>query len=207
MSTTYDATPSLFERVVGSDLILLGVASGPVRVERLDSGERPRVYGWFEMRPERVLDGEPPSSTILMRVIGEGTEDDARWLVPVSGETPVLAMLTRDIGPDLPENLFAPCFAGVYEVSADGGVRVPDDALDRVTRELAGSDGDGLTVDQVHRLVEGVNQRRAEDRRRLEDEEPADVRGLPRPDVQEYPRSAREAEEPTSGGGQDARLE
>ena len=122
MSTTYDATPSLLDRVVGADLILLGTAHGPVRVDRLDAldaleeeEERPRVYGWFEVRPERVLDGEPGSEPILLRVIGEGTDADATWLVPVPSDRPMVALLNRDVGPGLPDNTFAPCFTGVYD--------------------------------------------------------------------------------------------
>jgi hypothetical protein len=82
-------------------------------------------------------------------VIGDGTEDNATWPVAVPSDTPVLA------------NTFAPCFAGVYELSADGEVRVLDDAFDQATRDLAGSERGGLTIDQVHRLIDSVNQRRA----------------------------------------------
>ena len=206
MSTTYDATPSLADRVIGADLILVGAVRGPIRVVPLDDGEPPRVHGWFEVSAERVLAGEKPSSAILLRVIGDGIDKPA-WRVPVPSDAPVLAMLTRDVGPDLPENMYAPCFGGVYELSADGRARVPEDALDQLTRDLAGADGGELTIDQFHRLAAGIGRRRAEGERRLAEEEPAEVRDRPRPEMQEYPRSASDLAEPAPGGGRDARLD
>ena len=84
---------------------------------------------------------------------------------------------------------------------------MPEEALDRATRELAGAARGRLTVEHLSRLIEAVGRRRAEDRRRLDEEEPAEVRDRPRPDVQELPRSPRDVVEPSPGGGQDAQLD
>ncbi|WP_327001038.1 hypothetical protein OHA72_38725 [Dactylosporangium sp. NBC_01737] len=208
MSTTYDATPSILDRVAGSDLILLGVAHGPVRIEPIPDSEPPRVHGWFELRPERVLSGDPEPSTVVFRVLGSGTgEKDVTWLVPVPTETTVLALLIRDVGAGVPEGVFAPCFAGIYELSDDGRIRVPDEALDPATRDLIDAGSDGLTVEHLGRVIDGAGHRRAEDRRRLEDEEPRDVRRRPRQELFEYPRSAQDVADVSRGGGRDARLD
>jgi hypothetical protein len=206
MSTTYDATPSILDRVAGADLIVLGVAHGPVRIEPIEGSERPRVHGWFELRPERVLSGAPPSPTVMVRVVGEGTgEKNVTWIVPLPARTPVVALLTRDVGDGVPDGMFAPCFAGIYPLSDDGRIHVPDEALDQATRDLAGDDG--LTVEHLGRVIDGVNDRRAERLRRLEDEEPSDVRSRPRQELHEYPRSAQDVTDRPADGGQDARLD
>jgi hypothetical protein len=207
MSTTYDAKPSIVDRVVGSDLIVLGVAHGPVRIEPIEDSEPPRVHGWFELRTERVLSGAPEPSTVAFRVLGEGTGDDVTWLVPVPTRTPVLALLTRDVGAGVPEGVFAPCFAGIYPLSDDGRVRVPDEALDQATRDLTDAGPGGLTIEHIGRVIDGIAARRDDNRRRLEDEEPLEVRRRSRQELLEYPQSARDVAEHSPGGGRDARLD
>jgi hypothetical protein len=206
MSTTYDATPSVLDRVVGADLIVVGVVRGPVRTSPVEDAERPRVHGWFEMRPERVLAGEPPEAPILVRVLGDGSVEDPSWTVRLPDDGRVVAMLARDVGPELPDNLFAPCFAGLFAIAGDGTVRVPEEALDDASRRLADADGASLTIDQIHRLADRVAQRRAENERRLEAEEPAEVRAEARPDLTEQPEPGRAQSDHTPGGGEDTTL-
>jgi hypothetical protein len=208
MSTTYDAIPSVLDRVVGSDLIVLGSARGPVRIEPLQGAEPPRVYGWFEIALQDVLTGDAPEPPLLVRMIGNGRPDNAVWPMPIPADTPMLWMLVRDIGPDLPDQLFTPCYHGVYELSREGVVRVPEDALDDASRELAGQ-GPGLSLDGFRRLIGAVERRRAGAARRLAEAEPAEIRDVGRPEFDEYPRSADAAVEVTlarPGGARSAEI-
>jgi hypothetical protein len=208
VSTTYEATPSLLDRIVGADLVVLGVVRGPVRVVPIDGDERRRVHGWFEVHPERILDGEPSSSKgLLVRVIGEGSAERPDWPLPVPSDRPVLAVLTRDVAPGLPDAMYAPCFAGIYEVNADGVVAVPGAAVDDGTRVRTGSTGERLTLDHVERLVDSVRESRVDHLRRLEQEEPGEVRDRPRPELLEQPPSGEDTAPPPPGGGQDAHFD
>jgi hypothetical protein len=207
MSTTYDETPSILERVIGSDLILVGITRGPVRVDPLETSETRRVHGWFEVSPQEILAGAP-TPTVLLRVLGEGRDEHAAWVAPVPSENQMLLMLTRDIGPDLPDNLFAPCFNSIFELAADGTVQVPPDTVDEATREAIGSAGERLTIDGLRRVIETVQQRRDAVGRRLEEAEPPEVRHEPRPELLEYPQSALDRAEAAQspGGGTTAEL-
>jgi hypothetical protein len=204
MSTSYDAIPSIHERVIGSDVIAIATLRGPVRVVPIDDTERPRVHGWFEVAIQETLSGSPSSKTVVMRVIGEGTENAVTWPVPAPSDERLLCFLTRDIGPDLPDNLFAPCHNGVYILSADGVARVPEDTLDDATREAAVAGREGLPLEGLRRLIETVGERRAAAIRGVEDNEPAEIRRAARPDLAEHPRSADalvDASLATPGGG------
>lgn len=212
MSTTYESVPSLLERVIGSDLIALGAVRGPVRVTVLEGSEGRRVHGWFEVSPQEVLLGE--TREILLRVIGEGSEGDATWPVPVKGDGRLLLMLTRDIGPDLPENLFAPCFNGIYELSDDGAARVPANFVEGAPSERVASEKDEqpvlLPIEKLRQVIETVQRRHEDAQRQGDDAEPAEVRQLRRLDVQEYPGTVEEIigdTEGIPGGGQNADLE
>ena len=130
MSTTYDEIPSILERVIGSDVIVIATVRGPVRVTPIEGIELPRVYGWFELTIRDTLSGDPPSETVIVRVVGEGPENEVTWPVPVPSEEPLLCFLTCDIGPDLPDHLYASCHNGVYTLSPDGVAQVPESALD-----------------------------------------------------------------------------
>jgi hypothetical protein len=210
MSTTYDDTPSILERVIGSDLILLATVRGPVRVSQIAGAENARVHGWFEVAIRDTLSGHPPSDTVTVRVIGEGTENEVTWPVPVPTDEPALCFLTRDVGPDLPTDLCAACHNGVYTVAADGVAEVPDTAMDEATRKLAGSGRGGLPLEGLRRLIETVARRRDAELRAVEENEPADIRSVPRPELAEYLLSADDVVEASlarPGGGDPADLD
>jgi hypothetical protein len=211
VATEYDGIPSILDRVIGSDLIVIGRVRGPVRIVPLDGGDRPRVHGWFEVDAEETLAGEP--STILLRVVGNGSDADVTWPVPVPHRGPLLLMLTRDVGPELPENMYAPCFNGIYEV-VDGTVTIPSDSVDEITgKAVRPTTTDGpvreLTMEGLRDVLETVRQRSQAVLRQLQEEEPAEVQQLPRPELDEYPRSDAEVSSAAtlSGGGQPAEID
>jgi hypothetical protein len=82
---------------------------------------------------------------------------------------PVLLMLARDVAPDLPDDVYAPYFAGVFSVEDDEWVAVPEDASDETTREVAGSDDRGrVHLAGLRRLVDTVTAELEEHRREVE---------------------------------------
>jgi hypothetical protein len=209
MSTTYDATPTVQDRVIGSDLIVLATIKGPVQAVPIEDAAHPRVHGWFEVDIRETLSGEQPPGRVTMRVIGEGHDGAVTWPVPVPSEEPLLCFLTRDIGPGLPDQLFAPCHNGLYALSADGVAQVPDSIIDDAARELTGAGRAGIPIVGIRRLIDARAERYATETRHFDEHEPVETRDASRSALQEYPRSAREHLEATlatPGGGQPAEL-
>lgn len=186
MTTRLDRMPPLSERIVGADLIATGTVVGLRDIRPAEGLEPPRVSGLFEVDLDEVLRGDRAHGTALVRVLGEGRDERAVWVVPLQEGQRILLLLARDTAPDLPKDVFAPYFESSFPVE-DGRVRVPEDALDELTMEVAGAERGVVPLDGLRRLVEVVGARREEWLRELQALLPAELRDQPYPEVEERP--------------------
>jgi hypothetical protein len=191
MATDYYGTPSLLERIVGADLVVVGRPGRLLRVEPQTGTNGSRVYGIFEVAMDSVLMGDPPSEVLNLRVLGEGRDEQATWIVPLSGDRSFLFLLAHDVEPEAPENLYAPVFSGVYPLTDEDHVNVPEEALDDRTKEEAGFEENRVSLDGVRRLIESVLREREDRQRQLEEMGLAELRDRPYPPIEEMQRQDR----------------
>jgi hypothetical protein len=196
MPTEYYGTPSIYQRILSADLIVLGKVQRLLSSETLVAGSQARVYGLFEVAVDTVLLGEPPSSTVKVRVLGQNHDGEVSWIVPMVVGEPYLFILVRDVSPDEPINRFAPNFAGVYPLRDGGRIAVPADAVDEATRKLAHFDGVHLTLDGVRSLITHVQEERQAIASQVEKIAPAGIRERPYPTVEEMPKPPDEGGAP-----------
>jgi hypothetical protein len=196
MPTEYYGTPSIYQRILSADLIVLGKVQRLLRSETLVAGSQARAYGLFEVAVDSVLLGEPPSSILKVRVLGQDRDGEVSWIVPMVVGEPYLFILVRDVSPDEPINRFAPNFAGVYPLRDSGRVAVPADAVDEATRKLAHFDGVHLPLDGVRSMIARVQEERQEIAAEFEKVAPPQVRERPYPPIQEMPRPSDEGGAP-----------
>jgi hypothetical protein len=198
MATDYELIPSLVERMAASQLVVIVAGARLIDLER-DRVEGPqRVLGVFEVDVEEVLDGERPADRLLVRVLGEGLDEQARWVVPLSEAQRWVLLLTRDVGRGLPEGLYAPVFASGFRID-DDSIELPEDAVDERTRELAGIHDGRATLDGLRRLLEVVRREQAQARQRLEEFLPPEALRRPYPDTEELPPEVVEVPSPIAG--------
>jgi hypothetical protein len=198
MATDYDLIPSLIERMTASHLVVVVAGARLIDLQRDRVEGPPRVLGVFEVDVEEVLDGQPPADRPLVRVLGEGQDEQARWLVPLTEGGRWVLLLARDVGPGLPEGLYAPVFASGFRV-ADGSVELPEEAVDERTRELADVRDGRATLDGLRRLLEIVRRERAEADQQLEEFLPPEALRRPYPDTEELPPEVVEVPSPVAG--------
>jgi hypothetical protein len=191
MATDYYGTPSLLERIVGADLVVVGRPGRMPQVEPPPGRNGSRVYGIFEVAVDSVLMGDPPSEVLNMRVLGEGRDERATWTVPLGGDGSFLFLLAHDIEPEVPENLYAPVFSGVYPLTDEDHVNVPEEALDDRTKEEGGFEENRVSLDSVRRLIESVLREREDRRRQLEEMGLAELLDRPYPPIGEMPQQDR----------------
>jgi len=196
MPTDYYGTPSIYQRILTADLIVLGKVQRLSRSDTLVAGSQARVYGLFEVAVDSVLLGEPPSSILKVRVLGQDHDGEVSWIVPMVVGEPYLFILVRDVGPDEPINRFAPNFAGVYPLRDGGRIAVPADAVDETTRKFAHFDGVHLTLDGVRSMITRVQEERQAIASGLEKVVPAEVRERPYPSIEEMPKPSDEGGSP-----------
>jgi hypothetical protein len=186
MATLYEETPTLVDRIVAADLVITGRVGQLVSVQRIQAGDQPRVLGLFEVSVEHIIWGEPSSDRILVRVFGAGQDERAAWIVPIEEEQLAL-LLVRDVEPGLPDNVFAPYFASGFPVTAQR-IRLPDEVVDDLTREVAGVEDSTIAVESLDRLVQEVSRRQETRDRELQEVEPAELREQPYRPVVEMPQ-------------------
>jgi hypothetical protein len=196
MPTEYYGTPSIYQRIIGADLIVLGKVQRLLRTETLVAGSQASVYGLFEVAVDSALLGEPPSSILKVRVLGHDHDGEVSWIVPMVIGEPYLFILVRDVGPDEPINRFAPNFGGAYPVRDGGRIAVPADAVDETTRKFAHFDGVHLTQDGVRAMITRLQEERQAIAAEFEKMLPAEVRERPYPAVQEMPKPPDEGGTP-----------
>jgi hypothetical protein len=196
MPTEYYGTPSIYQRIVGADLIVLGKVQRLLRSETLVAGSQARVYGLFEAAVDSVLLGEPPSSILKVRVLGQDHDGEISWIVPMVVGEPYLFILVRDVGPDEPINRFAPNFAGVYPLRDGGRVAVPADAVDETTRKFAHFDGVHLPLDGIRSMISRVQEEHQAIASEFEKIAPTEIRQRPYPVIEEIPKPSDEGGAP-----------
>ncbi len=200
MPTTYDLVSSLFERIIGADLIVVGTVRRLKNVQHEDSFKEPRVFGFFEIDVERALKGEPPPNPVLLRVFGEGRNERPKWAVPLKEGARVLLLLARDVAPDLPPNLFAPYFASGFTIDEQGRVEVPPDVLDTFSKRAARFEGRRARLAEFERLVKRAQAERERQVSELKQFIPPAILRRRYPGVLEQPGVRRDAEEPVAPG-------
>jgi len=196
MPTDYYGTPSIYQRILSADLIVLGKVQRLLRSDTLVAGNQARVYGLFEVAVDSVLLGEPPSSILKVRVLGQNHNAEVSWIAPMVVGEPYLFILVRDVSPDEPVNRFAPNFAGVYPLRDGGRIAIPADAVDEATRKIAHFDGVHLSLDGVRSLITRVQEERKAMASELDKIAPAEVRERPYPAVEEMPKPSDEGGTP-----------
>jgi hypothetical protein len=198
--------PLLFDRVLAADLAVAGTVAALVRIEKLEGFETPRIAGFFEVQVERALLGDPPSERVLVRVLGEGSEDKPAWTTELRPEARVLLLLARDVAPELPDNLFTPYFSSAFEVGDDDRVVFPTDVLDDESRRLLRPERGRTPLDRVQALFDAALSERVERQRELEALIPR--RRIGRyPEAQEMPTAAVMPEGPVGPAGQPFRAD
>jgi hypothetical protein len=208
--------PKLRERILAAELVVVGTVAALVEVTKVEGFEGPRLAGFFEIQVERVLLGEPAAQRVLVRVLGDGPEDDPTWTSDLTPDARRLLILSPDVGPDLPENLFAPYFSSAFDVDQEDRVLLPADVLDDESRGIVRPAGGRASLDRIQALVDGVAGERAERERELEGLIPPRRVGR-YPEVEEMPAAAVPTEgpfgppgpalEPEVAGGRAAKLE
>lgn len=188
MATLYEETPTLTDRIVAADLIVAGRFGRLVDTQALQMGDGPRVLGLFEVDVEQVIQGEIPSRPLLVRVLGEGEEERAAWVVPVKKEDVVVLLLVRDVEPGLPENVFAPYFASAFPLTEEGRVQLPEEIVDDLTREVTRVEDSAIPLEGLARVIEEARRRREQPEQELQSVEPAELRREPYPEVTEMPQ-------------------
>jgi hypothetical protein len=191
MSTEYGPTLTLTERIEGAELILVGIPGMLTEIiPDATEGQR-RVFGIFQFAVERTMKGELSEDRLLVRVLGEGEDERARWLLPIEEGRSLVCLLTPDVGPDLPHNVYAPVAASGFLLEGEG-VLVPEDAFDDLTRQITGAEAPPIPLDGFVRLVDTVVQRRAQQLGELRGSLPEDILDRPYPPVEEMPQDVRE---------------
>lgn len=188
MATLYEETPTLTDRIVAADLIVAGRFGRLVDTQALQMGDGPRVLGLFEVDVEQVIQGEIPSRPLLVRVLGEGEEERAAWVVPVKKEDVVVLLLVRDVESGLPENVFAPYFASAFPLTQAGRVQLPEEIVDDLTREVTRVEDSAIPLEGLARVIEEARRRREQPEQELQSVEPAELRREPYPEVTEMPQ-------------------
>jgi hypothetical protein len=198
MATDYRLIPSLIERIAASHLVVIVAGARLIDLQRDRVEGLQRVLGVFEVDVEEVLDRERPADRLLVRVLGEGQDEQARWLVPLTEGHRWVLLLVRDAGPGLPGGLYAPVFASGFRID-DGSIELPEDALDERTRELADVRDGRATIDGLRRLLEVVRGEQTQARQRLEEFLPPEALRRPYPDTEELPPEVVEVPLPIAG--------
>jgi hypothetical protein len=190
MPTDYTATPTLIDRIRASELVVVGRVGPLLRIEPFESSETPRVFGSFEFLIERTLFGEPPAETIHLRLLGEGRNEAATWIVPVEEGSRYLGILAHDAEADSREERFAPLFSGLFPVDDRDQVEVPRESIDELVTEVAGFSRPPVPLEGFTRLVELVATEREERERQLDEAELGWLRDEPYPTLEEIPPEA-----------------
>jgi hypothetical protein len=192
--------PKLRERILAVDLAVVATVTDLSKIETAEGFEGPRVAGVFEVEVERVLLGEPPEKRVLVRVLGDGAPDEPTWTSDLRPGARLLLLLSRDVAPELPENLFAPYFSSAFSIDDTNRVAFPANVLDDVSRRGLRPTRGRAPLDRVQKLVETLTRERADRERELEALiPPKRVRRYP--EVQELPGAVVPAEGPVGPSG------
>lgn len=200
MATLYEETPTLVDRIVAAELVITGRVGQLVGVQRIQAGDQPRVLGLFDVSVEHIIWGESPSDRILVRVLGAGEDERAVWIVPMEEEQ-LAFLLVRDVEPGLPDNVFAPYFASGFPVTARR-IRLPDEVVDDLTREVAGVEDTTIALEGFERLVQEISKRQDARDRELQEVEPAELREQPYRPVIEMPQPDISGAQPATPEGE-----
>ena len=199
MSLELREPPPLSDRILAAELAIVGTVAALVRIGPVQGFETPRLAGFFEVQVERALFGDPPSERVLVRVLGDGPEDDPTWTTELRPDARLLLLLSRDVAPELPDDLFTPYFDSAFEVDGDL-VAFPADVLDDLSRRAMRPERGRVTLDRVQKLFDTSRHERAERERELEALIPQKRLGR-YPEVLEAPTAAVPMEGPLGPAG------
>lgn len=200
MPTELPEPPKLRERILAVDLAVVGTVTDVTRVEPVEGFEEPRVVGVFEVEVERVLLGDTTEDRVLVRVLGDGAPDEPRWTSDLRPGARLLLLLSRDVAPDLPKNIFAPYFSSAFIVDDADRIAFPANVLDDVSRRRLRLTRGRVSLDRVQNLIETLGRERAERERELTALiPPRRVRRYP--EVQELPTAVVPTEGPVGPSG------
>ena len=185
MSTDYTEILTLADRIATADLAVVASVGRLVAVEPDRTEGVQRTLGLFELHVEDVLKG-PRLTKALLRVVGEGEGERARWLVPVGEGRRLVLLLARDVGPGIPEDTYAPLHGSGFGID-DERVRIPEDIVDDVSRSVVAFDGSDVPLDGFRRLVDEIGRRRGETEREVAELLPEEARTRPYREVEERP--------------------
>jgi hypothetical protein len=193
MATEYTEIPTLADRIATADAAVVASIGRLVALEPDPTDGVQRVFGLFELDVQDVLKG-PRLGTALLRVVGEGEDERARWLVPVGEGRRLLLLLARDVGPAIPADTYAPLHESGFELE-DDRARIPEEILDADSRRVVDFDGSHVPLDGLRRFVEIIERRRDETERAVAELLPEEARTRPYAEVEERPDAAARAED------------
>lgn len=191
MATDYTEIPTLTDRIAAAESAVVASIGRLVAVEPDRTEGVQRVFGLFELDVEDVLKG-PRLGKALLRVVGEGEDENARWLVPVGERRRLVLLLAPDVGPGIPDDTYAPVHASGFELE-DDRARLPEDVLDDESRRVLDFDGSHVPLEGLRRLVEAIDRRRREPESAVAELLPEEALTRPYPEVEERPDMADRA--------------
>lgn len=133
MTTVYEKSPTLEERLHSSPLIVRGRVQPHPETQVDDGGDTPQVQTVFRVDVEEVLKGDHPGDEIMVRVVGgsdEGIETPSTTDL-VEGERALL-LLAPDHGPERPSNAFVPYFGSCF-CERENRIQLPGELTEEVS--------------------------------------------------------------------------
>lgn len=195
MATDYTEIPTLADRIAAAEAAVVASIGRLVALEADPTEGVRRVFGLFELHVEDVLRG-PRLTKALLRVVGDGEDENARWLVPVGERRRLVLLLAPDVGPGIPGETYAPVQGSGFELE-DDRARIPEDIVDDESRRILDFDGSHVPLEGLRRLVEAIERRRRETESTVAELLPEEARTRPYPEVEERPDMADRARDAT----------
>ena len=112
----------------------------------------------------------------------------------------MLFLLVPDVGPGLPERLFAPYFASAFELDGRNTFSLPREALDSESRKLLRATGRRFSLTAFRRLVDHAVSAQERDRTEVEELLPPGMARRPYAPVTESPLQTPYPEGPSAPG-------
>jgi hypothetical protein len=200
VATTYDTIPTLSERILGADLIMIGTVIRLVETRQSQFSDAPRSFGIFEVTVEEVLKGRRPGRRLLVGTLSAAGQDQTAWLASLHEDARMLFLLVPDVGPSLPERLFAPYFASAFELDGRNTFSLPREALDSESRKLLRATGRRFSLTAFRRLVDHAVSAQERDRTEVEELLPPGMARRPYAPVTESPLQTPYPEGPSAPG-------
>jgi hypothetical protein len=206
--TTFGPPPfsvSLFERLVGAQVVLLGRVQGLVEQWSDPCEGARRRFGLLDVEVRQTLKGDV-ADRILVRVAGSGGEKDVEWSAPVDEAEDVLFLLDEDEEGDPPR--YCVQYGSAFRLREDV-LEVPEDLPLGVYAKEPGR----LSLESVEQMLEQIEAAAATRHKQFEEVDGGDWAERPYPEVEEvgdpladelppYPPGPREGQ--PSGAGRRA---